>query len=171
MTPYWEDVITLIDATNQPKKLGLTKTGGCVMPIREHPYTGSVLMCDFTGFREPEMVKKRPVVVLSPKIAARPGLCTVVALRDTAPVPKLAYHCQIDIHPALPDGFNSEGVWVKGDMIYAVGFHRLDFIRIGKSESGKRMYHFQPLSPENIKKIRECVLKGLGLSALTNHLL
>ncbi|MEQ9178418.1 MAG: type II toxin-antitoxin system PemK/MazF family toxin, partial [Nitratireductor sp.] len=34
-------------------------------------------MCDFnTGFRVPEMVKRRPVVVISPKIKARPRLCT-----------------------------------------------------------------------------------------------
>ncbi len=142
------------------------------MPIKEHPFIGSILLCDFdSGFREPEMVKKRPVVVLSPKIAARPGLCTVVALSDTEPQPRLPYHCQIDIRPQLPDGFNSDGVWVKGDMIYAVGFHRLDLIRLGKTESGKRMYYFEPLSNENIKKIRECVLKALGLSGLTKHLI
>jgi mRNA interferase MazF len=141
------------------------------MPIKEHPYTGTILLCDFnSGFREPEMVKRRPVVVLSPKIAARPGLCTVVALSDTEPHPKLPYHCQIDIRPRLPDEFNSDGVWVKGDMIYAVGFHRLDFIRVGKTDGGKRMYHYEPLSNEEIKKIRECVLRALGLSALTKHL-
>ena len=141
------------------------------MPIKEHPYTGAILMCDFNkGFVEPEMVKRRPVVVLSPKIAARPGLCTVVALSDRAPRPVLAYHCQIDIRPALPEGFNSDGVWVKGDMIYAVGFHRLDFIRTGKTPEGRRTYHYEPLSNENIRKIRECVLRALGLSALTNHL-
>jgi mRNA interferase MazF len=106
----------------------------------------------------------------SPKIAARPGLCTVVALSETAPHPKLSYHCQIDIRPRLPDEFNSDGVWVKGDMIYAVGFHRLDFIRIGKTDNGRRIYNYQPLSNEEVKKIRECVLRALGLSVLTKHL-
>jgi mRNA interferase MazF len=147
------------------------KNGRLSMAINEHPFTGSILLCDFnSGFKEPEMVKKRPVVVLSPKIAARPNLCTVVALSETEPDPRLPYHCQIDIRPKLPPSFSSDGVWVKGDMIYAVGFHRLDLIRIGKDRSGKRMYHFQPLSAENIKKIRECVLRGMGLSALTKHL-
>ena len=142
------------------------------MPIQEHPYIGSILLCDFnSGFREPEMVKRRPVVVLSPKIAARPKLCTVVALSDTEPTPKLPYHCQIDIRPELPETFNSNGVWVKGDMVYAVGFHRLDFIRMGKGESGKRKYHYEPLDVASIKKIRECVLRALGLSGLTKHLL
>ena len=141
------------------------------MAINEHPYTGTILMCDFnTGFAEPEMVKRRPVVVISPKIAARPGLCTIVALSNRQPVPKMPYHCQIDIDPPLPDGFNSTGVWVKGDMIYAVAYNRLDFIRTGRTENGKRTYYYKPLTPENLKKIRECVLKGLGLSSLTNHL-
>lgn len=141
------------------------------MPIKEHPYIGSILMCDFNaGFREPEMIKRRPVVVLSPKIAARPGLCTVVALSDTAPNRVMPYHCQIDIRRPLPESFNSNGVWVKGDMLYAVGFHRLDFIRRGKDLRGKRDYHYEPLSQENIRKIRECVLRGLGLSVLTKHL-
>ena len=64
------------------------------MAIREHPPTGSILMCDFNaGFREPEMVKRRPVVVISPKIRARPGLCTVVALSTTVPAPVMDYHC------------------------------------------------------------------------------
>ena len=141
------------------------------MPINEHPYTGTVLLCDFNlGFVEPEMVKRRPVVVLSPKIAARPGLCTVVALSGKAPIPVMPYHCQIDIRPELPQEFSSNGVWVKGDMIYAVGLHRLDFIRTGKTPAGKRTYHYEPLSNENIKRIRTCVLKALGLSILTNHL-
>lgn len=141
-----------------------------LMAIREHPLTGSILLCDFRGFSEPEMVKRRPVVVLSPKIAARPGLCTVVALSSKAPVPVLGYHCQIDIKPPLPDDYVSTGVWVKGDMIYSVGFRRLDFIRIGKTNSGKRQYYYSTVSRDDIKRIRECVLKGLGLSVLTKHL-
>ncbi|MBX9683919.1 MAG: type II toxin-antitoxin system PemK/MazF family toxin [Hyphomicrobium sp.] len=141
------------------------------MPIKEHPPTGTILMCNFnSGFVEPEMVKRRPVVVLSPKIAARPGLCTVVALSTTEPRPALPYHCQIDILPELPAGFKSKGIWVKGDMINAVGLHRLDFIRTGSTANGKRTYHYQPLSDANIKRIRGCVLAAIGLSTLTKHL-
>jgi mRNA interferase MazF len=96
------------------------------MPIKEHPLLGSILMCDFSsGFREPEMVKRRPVVVISPKIRQRPKLCTIVALSTTAPYPVMPYHCQIDIEPDLPMPLASRGLWVKGDMINAVGFHRL----------------------------------------------
>lgn len=70
------------------------------MPIREHPQTGTVMLCDFNaGFRVPEMVKRRPCVVISPKIASRPGLCTVVALSTDRPNPVMSYHCQIDYVP------------------------------------------------------------------------
>jgi mRNA interferase MazF len=142
------------------------------MPIREHPELGTVLMCDFNqGFCAPEMVKRRPVVVISPKISNRYGLCTIVCLSNTAPDPVMPYHCQIDIRPMLPaPRWQSDGVWVKGDMIYAVALHRLDFFRMNKDANGTRKYIFEPLSDYNIKKIRNCVLRSMGLSSLTKHL-
>lgn len=141
------------------------------MPIQEHPRLGTVVMCDFgAGFKEPEMVKRRPVVVISPKIAGRPYLCTVVALSTTAPSPALPYHCQIALRPRLPPPLQSDGVWVKGDMVNAVGFHRLDLIRLGKDRNGKRVYLYDPLSADIIKEIRACMLRAMGLWALTNSL-
>jgi uncharacterized protein YifN (PemK superfamily) len=141
------------------------------MPIREHPLLGTVLLCDFdSGFKAPEMVKRRPCVVVSPRIGSRPGLCTVVALSTEPPKPVMAYHCQIDIRPRLPKPWESDGVWVKGDMINAVGFHRLDFFRLGKDARGKRQYLYRQLSPDTITQIRSCVLTAIGLSALTKYL-
>lgn len=132
---------------------------------------GAIVMCDFnSGFREPEMVKRRPVVVLSPKIGGRHGLCTIVALSETAPVRVMPYHCQIDIEPELPAPLTSKGLWVKGDMVNAVGLHRLDLIRLAKDFRGKRQYRYETLTYEQIKTIRECVLRALGLSNLTKHL-
>lgn len=140
------------------------------MAIKEHPQPGTILMCNFDGtFREPEMVKPRPVVVLTPKIEARHALCTVVCLSTTAPEQEMPYHCQIDIRPPMPGKFQSKGVWVKGDMVYAVGFHRLDLIRLGKDRSGKRIYRMDVLSREQMAEVRRCVLHGLGLSTLTKH--
>ena len=141
------------------------------MPISEHPIPGTIIMCDFKqGFREPEMTKRRAVVVVSPKIAMRPGVCTVVCLSTTAPDPKMPYHAQIDIRPKLPDPLESDGVWIKGDMIYAVGFHRLDLIRIGKKANGDRIYRFDILDNEQMKLIKTCVLRSIGLNTLTRHL-
>lgn len=74
-----------------------------IVAIREHPKIGTILICDFDqGFKEPEMVKRRPVIVVSPKISTRPGLCTVVALSTTEPRPKMPFHCEIDLDPPLP---------------------------------------------------------------------
>jgi uncharacterized protein YifN (PemK superfamily) len=142
-----------------------------LMAIREHPGLGTVLMCDFgAGFTEPEMVKRRPVVVISPKIAARPYLCTVVALSTKRPEPVMHYHCQIDLRPRLPPPLKSDDVWVKGAMVNTVGFHRLELIRLGKERGGKRIYLYEPLSGDTIRKIRACVLRAMGLSTLTKHL-
>lgn len=141
------------------------------MPIKEHPPKGTLLMCDFTqGFKEPEMIKKRLVAVITPKISSRKGLCTVVSLSTTTPDPVMPYHCQIDICPALPPFLKSNGIWVKGDMVYSVGFHRLDFIRKGKDISGKRQYYYNTLNDQQIKNIQTCILHGLSLSSLTKHL-
>jgi uncharacterized protein YifN (PemK superfamily) len=116
------------------------------------------------------MIKRRPVIVISPKIVARPGLCTVVALSTTTPDPVMQYHCQIDIRPRLPEGMQSDGVWVKGDMISVVAFNRLDLIRIGKSITGKRQYYNSPIGVESLKSVRRCVLSGMGMAHLTKHL-
>lgn len=141
------------------------------MAIAEHPAIGTILMCDFdTGFVKPEMVKRRPVIVISPRITARPGLCTVVPLSTTAPDPEMQYHCQIDLPDQLPDWFDKTGVWVKADMMAAVGYKRLDFISLGKDRGGKRIYCYTPISPENLKTIRASVLAGLGLAQLTKSL-
>jgi mRNA interferase MazF len=141
------------------------------MAINEHPLVGAVVLCDFnSGFRVPEMVKRRPAIVLSPKIFGRPGLCTVVALSTDPPDPVMPYHKQINLDPLLPAPWDSEGVWVKGDMINAVGFHRLDLVRLGKDRSGKRKYLLTPQCSENIKIVRKCVLTAIGLSVLTKHL-
>jgi uncharacterized protein YifN (PemK superfamily) len=82
----------------------------------------------------------------------------------------MPYHCQIDLRPRLPDRWKSDGVWVKGDMVNVVGFHRLELIRLGKDQDGRRQYLLEPLSDDTIKKIRSCLLHSLGLSTLTNSL-
>ena len=138
------------------------------MPISEHPQIGTILLCDFSaGFKEPEMVKRRPVVVISPKISVRAGLCTVAPLSTTAPMPTMPYHCRLEITPPLPPPWDEGENWVKGDMICAIGFHRLDFIRVGKDVRGNRLYRYEPLPAADIRRIRCCVLSALGLSALT----
>jgi uncharacterized protein YifN (PemK superfamily) len=141
------------------------------MALREHPQIGTILTCNFDGgFKEPEMVKRRLVVVISPKISVRRGLCTVVPLSETAPDVKMPYHHQMTFDPPLPDSWGNHPRWLKGDMVNVVGFHRLDFIHLGKDTNGKRIYRLTPLSADDLRKVRECVLCSLGLAVLTKHL-
>lgn len=141
------------------------------MAIKAHPNIGTILTCDFNmGFREPEMVKRRPVVVISPAIAWRPGLYTVVGLSTTPPAPPRPYHSLLVLDPPLPPPWDTVEMWVKGDMIAAVGFHRLDHVRIGRDEANRRRYRVDPLSKEQIKDVQRCVLNSIGLFRLTKHL-
>ena len=142
------------------------------MPINEHPPCGTILLADFTqGFVEPEMTKRRPVVVVSPKISLRGGLCTVVAISTKPPKFLLSHHYELKaLNPPLPPPFHEGPNWIKGDMIISVGFHRLDLIRLGKSQYGKRLYRFDLLPASEMREIRRCMLSSLGLSNLTKHL-
>lgn len=140
------------------------------MGIHEHPDKGTVLICDFDqGFVEPEMVKPRPVIVISPKIVARPKLLTVVPLSTTPPEQIMPYHCELKLPFAIPPPFDSETHWLKGDMINAVSFDRVNLIRLGKDTQGKRRYLMQTVGDDILRQVTRCVLHGVGLSVLTKH--
>lgn len=70
----------------------------------------------------------------------------------------------------MPKPWETARVWVKADMVATVGFHRLDLIRIGKDQEGKRKYLQTAISDDDLQAIRRCVLHTLGLAALTPHL-
>ncbi len=53
------------------------------------------------------------------------------------------------------------------DMICAVGFHRLDLLRLGKDANGVRQYQLNPLSSIHLRHISNGVLASLGLPYLT----
>jgi len=134
------------------------------MPITFHPAPGTVLMCDYSGFKPPEMVKKRLVVVISRK---HRNLATVVPLSGTEPRP--LEKCHHEMHDAsLPVPFRGNRRWAKCDLITTVAFHRLDRVRVGKHPTtGKRMYHKKPVRPEDLRAIQEAIIHVLGLSGLT----
>ena len=39
-------------------------------------------------------------------------------------------------------------------MIYSIGFHRLDLIRLGKDRQGKRIYRMDTISDEQMKDVK-----------------
>lgn len=72
------------------------------MSLSYHPQTGTIVICDFHGFIEPEMSKRRPVIVVSPRYRNSYKLCTIVPLSTTEPNPIMEYHYKIRFHHPLP---------------------------------------------------------------------
>jgi mRNA interferase MazF len=140
------------------------------MGLQYYPKPGEILMCDY-GIAAilPEMVKRRPVVIVSPRLRRRPDLVTIVPLSTTAPEPVEPHHCQITLTVALPPPFDSLNMWAKCDMIATVSLARLDRFR-QRVAGGRRQYLSGQLSTAQLAVVRKSVLCGLGLSSLTVHL-
>lgn len=52
---------------------------GIRVTVLTHPVPGTIVPVDLSdGFKPPEMVKRRPCIVLSPQVPGRSFLCTVV---------------------------------------------------------------------------------------------
>jgi mRNA interferase MazF len=140
------------------------------MALAFAPERGAIIICDYTGFKPPEMVKRRPVVVISPKISVRSRLCTVVPLSGDAPNPEMPYHRRIILSPPLPYPWELREVWAKCDMVFASGFDRLDLIRLPRERGKKRQYRVNLLPKEDLDEIIKGVLCSFGLAHLTKHI-
>jgi len=144
------------------------------MAITIHPKSGQILLCDFSqGFSEPEMVKSgRPVIILTGTTVTRPNLVTVVPLSTKEPDPIMPYHYQLPRNCMPQIGrFHDSDSWVKGDLLYTVGFHRLDLIHLGKRcPDGKRQYFRNRLGRDRMREIYSSVLHGLNLGHLSKHI-
>ena len=127
------------------------------MPITFHPHPGEVLICDFsTGFRPPEMVKRRHVVVVSPRRRHHSGLCLVVPFSTVAPEPIEAFHHLIPVG-AYPFFHPRRDVWAKGDMLTCVAFRRLDRVLLNGH------YVAPSLRPDDFTAIQRAVLAALEI--------
>jgi len=126
------------------------------MPLKYQPKVKSVLMCDFSGFIEPEMVKLRPVVVLA-KHKKNANLVIVIPLSTTEPIKMLAHHHKLSKNP-LPD--KTDECWAKCDMIYTISTHRLDRYR-NKNKPG-RHYEEIIICNQDFDCIKVATLEALG---------
>jgi uncharacterized protein YifN (PemK superfamily) len=132
------------------------------MPVPFQPKPRTVLYCDFEGFIEPEMIKRRPVIVLAAH-KRNSKLVTVVPLSTTAPALLETHHVKLLQNP-LPSGQAVE-VWAKCDMVAVVSTERLDLIRTGKRlQNGKREYVVPRIGHEQFGAIRMGVVSALGLA-------
>jgi uncharacterized protein YifN (PemK superfamily) len=123
-----------------------------------YPKQGYYLICDFErGFVPPEIVKPRPVIVVSKTESHGPHrrLCTVVALSTTPPNPELPWHYRLKRNPN--PNREADPVWVKGDMIYTVSFARLDKPHVKTHRQG-RIYQSIRIAKDEL----EVILRGLA---------
>ena len=136
------------------------------MPLKFPVAPRTILLCDYSlgGFRPPEMVKRRPAVVITGRLPRRDNLHTVVPLSGTPSDPRNRYHCQIELDAPLPAPFAAQTWWVKADMIATVGLERLDLFRTDRDQLGARKYLSNlKVSEENFALILEAVRHALGL--------
>src|SRR5207248_7318416 len=125
------------------------------MPIQFPVAPGTILLCDYSGFRPPEMIKRRPVVVISPRLPHRDHLCAVVPLSTTAPGRNVPYVCRLELAIGLPPPFDGERLcWAKADMVATVGFGRLDLFRTGRDVTRRRQYLHPRLSAADLQRVR-----------------
>ena len=91
------------------------------------PRPGSIVVCDFAGYRRPEIIKTRRVVVISRMGGGQridSATVIVVPLSETEPSRLSPWH-----HP-IPSGRYAgvDACWAKCDLIAHVGLSRLDRI-------------------------------------------
>jgi mRNA interferase MazF len=131
------------------------------MALTFHPPTGTIVICNYgTGFVPPEMVKARPVVIVSPRFRRRADLCTVVPLSSTAPEPVEPYHHPLSAGTYPPAA--GRPMWAKCDMLATVSLARLDRVKVGK-----RIYTTFLMPAADMEGIRQAIRHALGLDALT----
>lgn len=137
------------------------------MALFHPPSVGAVVLCMFPEeLVAPEMVKTRPVVVISPRIPGRHDLATIVPLSTKEPEPFLAHHCEIPIR-LMPKSLQAEAtrVWAKCDMLYTFSLGRLDRFKAGRDRpTGKRLYEVGQLELEQIIAIRRGIAAGMGIT-------
>lgn len=118
--------------------------------IQFHPKKGTVLICDFRGNEVPEITKKRPVVVITPRLPHRENLATIIPLSTTPPLYDVPYVVKLTGYygndPQRPQQY------AKCDLVCSVSFRRLDRIKVGY-----RKY----IAPELIEEDFNAVIQGL----------
>jgi len=69
---------------------------------------------------------------------------------------------ELTFDPPLPFPYDKPRMWVKGDIVLTVSFHRLRLLFSGRDE-GQRVYDIRVVDAETLEKVRVCVRAGLGL--------
>lgn len=132
--------------------------------LQFHPHAGTLLMCDFRGNVAPEIVKRRPVIVVTPRLPYRSGLCTVVPTSTAAPHHPQPYHVLLSRN-YHPNELDDVPVWAKCDLVANVSMARLDRFKVGR-----RRFFTPKISDADLRAVRIGLLYALGFPALTKYL-
>jgi len=114
-------------------------------------------MCDFAGMVEPEINKRRPVVVVTRRLPFRDRLAMVVPLSTSEPSFPQPFQVRLskNYHPneaaTLP-------VWAKCDLVCSVSFSRLDRFKIAR-----RKYVSPMIDQHDLEFVRIGILAALGI--------
>lgn len=127
-----------------------------------HPRPGEILICDYSsGFRAPEMIKRRLCVVVSPKLKRRDDLVSVVPLSETAPEPAEDWHHQYQL---VSQSWGNGPRWAKCDMIATVSYERLSRPYYRHPVTGTRLFETLAIPADDLNEIRRKVALALGLN-------
>ena len=126
------------------------------MPINFYPRAGQILICDFSKFEPPEMTKKRPVMVISPRLPNRSEIVTIVPLSTTPPRSPALYAVLLS-KDYSPLNTIEKQVWAKCDMVLNVSRQRLTSYKIGR-----RKYLTPEATGDDLRRVRDGVKAGLG---------
>jgi uncharacterized protein YifN (PemK superfamily) len=124
--------------------------------LQFHPRKGDILICDFAGNIVPEIVKKRPVVVIRNHLPFRSGLVTVVPLSSSAPEHDVPYSFQLSKNYLSND---KTAMYAKCDLVCSVSLSRLDRIKIGY-----RQYATPKMIPDDFNRVIDGVKYALGFN-------
>ena len=130
------------------------------MAITYYPKMGQILVCNFSGFKPPEMVKVRPVIIISPKLPGRAEILTVVPISLTPPIREQPFAVRLsrNYHPKEPD---DRPCWAKCDMVMNISRQRLDGFKVDR-----RKYVTPNAEKCDLDAVRAGVLHGLGFGDL-----
>lgn len=130
------------------------------MALLFYPRAGQIFVCDFTSFKQPEMTKLRPVIVISPRLPYRSELATIVPISTTPPRHDLPFVVKLSKN-YHPDATEQISTWAKCDMVTVISTERLTAFKVGR-----RKYAYPTLTPEDLSAVRTGVVHGLGLTDL-----
>ncbi len=69
---------------------------------------------------------------------------------------------EITFDPPLPHPYSTPKMWVKGDIVLTVAFHRLRLL-FSNQDDGQRTYDVRVLDELVFTQVKACVRTGLGL--------